>query len=497
MAGEQASMMISPTTTGHGTLPAGGGRSLSPWLLACLALFAIVHGALLAYDMRNPEAFYGGDRGDKRANKIYVFLDIPDMRKVSSPTWSSIPAQPFGSTVPKLSTTEKLLNLGPPGDYLVHAVPYRLGGSFAVIAVQLVLGLLAVICVFRLGERLGLTSAYAFVATALYLLLPGALYQAHQLVTEGLFNPLLAIVTFLLVRTVEEPLRWRVFLSALVLLALAMEIRTQLLLYPLVLVAIFVAWQRHRWTKLVIPTLVICFAIPVAWSIFVSLQPPDLVITPTELSPLRNLSGIVERMAIRGGFPFDRAAYPGEQIPIWDFLGYVVRYPIAFLEAKVTDVVEVVLNPGITGFGKYLGLDLFTFRTESGRLFWSQVKWNAGVVGVVRELWRQDLAFLLPFLAACAVWALILAFALWGVWCMLRDRRIGAAAKAILISVVVYNLAIVQVGEMTRVTHRSPVEFIIAIWFAMGLSRLLRRTDPATATDRSAYGNGGYHQPIR
>ncbi len=276
---------------------------LSSWLIACLALFVVLHGALLAYDIHNPQAFYGGDRGDKRANKIYVFLGIPEMRKVSSPTWSSIPANPFGDQVPQLSLTEKLLNLGPPGDYLAHALPYWLGGPFCVIFVQLALALIAVVCVFRLGLRLGLSERYAFCATALYIVLPGSLYQPHQLVTEGLFNPLLAIATYLLVRTVEEPFRWRVFLAALVLLAVAMEIRTQLLLYPFVLAAIFVYWQRQRWVRLVVATFVVCFAIPVVWSIFVSLQPDNLVITPTELSPLRNLSGIVERMAIRAASP--------------------------------------------------------------------------------------------------------------------------------------------------------------------------------------------------
>ena len=482
---------LASTTTRASTK---GKRRLSSWLLACLALFVVLHGALLAYDIRNPEAFYGGDRGDKRANKIYVLLDIPDLRKVSSPTWSSIPAQPFGDRGPELSVTEKLLNLGPPGDYLVHALPYRIGGAFAVIFVQLALALVAVVCVFRLGVLLGLGEGYAFCATALYILLPGSLYQPHQLVTEGLFNPLLAIATYLLVRTVEAPFRWRLFLGALALLALAMEIRTQLLLYPVVLVAIFLWWERDRWLRLVVPTLVVCFAIPVVWSIFVALQPDNLVFTPTELSPLRNLSGIVERMAIRGGFAFDRAAYPGEQIPIWDFLGYVVRHPFAFLEAKGTDVVEVVFNPGITGLGKYLGLDLFTFRTDTGRLFWSQVKWNAGVFGVVRELLRQDPAFLVPFLAACAAWFVVLAIAVFGGWLLIRDRRIGGATKAILVSVVVYNLAIVQVGEMTRVTHRSPVEFVIALWFAIGLRRLLHghkapAAAAATTADRPALGN--------
>lgn len=464
----------------------GGRRSLSAWLLACLALFVVAHGTLLVYDIGNPEAVYGGDRGDKRANKIYVFLDIPELRKVSSPTWSSIPAQPFGATVPTMSTAEKLLNLGPPGDYLAHALPYRIGGPYAVILVQLALALIAVVCVFRLGVHLGLSEAYAFCATALYILLPGSLYQPHQLVTEGLFNPLLAIATYLLVRTVDEPLRWRMYLTALLALAVAMEIRTQLLPYPFVLAAIFVCWQRHRWVRLVVPMFIVCFAIPVAWAIFVASEPADLVTEQTELSPLRNLSGIVARMAIRGGFPFDRAAYPGEQIPIPEFLGYVVRYPIAFLEAKLTDIVEVVFNPGITGFGRYLGIDLFTFRTESGRLFWSQVKWNAGVFGVIRELWHQDLAFVVPFLAACAAWLLILVVALVGAWRMLRDRQIGAATKAILISLVLYNLAIVQVGEITRVTHRSPVEFIIAIWFAFGLRRLLHRSAEVGATDRPA-----------
>jgi hypothetical protein len=468
----------------------GAKRTLSSWLLACLALIVVVHGALLVYDVRNPEAFYDGDRSGKRANKIYVLLDIPDLRKVASPAWSSVPAQPFGATTPTLSVTEKLLNLGPPGDYLLHALPYRAGGQLAVILVQVALAFAAVVCVFRLGLRLGLNEAYAFAATALYILLPGSLFQPHELVSEGLFNPLLAIATYLLVRTVEEPFRWRVVLTGLVLLALAMQVRTQLLLYPFVLTAIFLYWRRDSRVRLAIATLVVCFAIPVAWSIFVALQPDDLVVTPTELSLQRNLSGLVERMANRGGFAFDRGTYPGEEMPVSDFLDYVLRYPLALVQVKMTDAVEILVNPGITGLGKYLGIDLFTFKTETGKLFWAQLKWNAGLPAVVRELLRQDLAFLVPFLAATAAWLIVLAVAVFGAVVLIRDQRIGGAAKAIVLSMILYNLAIVQVSEMVRVGQRSPVEFAITILFAIGMRRLLQgRPAPAASAERPAFGN--------
>jgi 4-amino-4-deoxy-L-arabinose transferase-like glycosyltransferase len=474
----------------NATASAQARRSLSAWLLACLALFVVIHGALLAHDVRHPEAFYDGDRADKRANKIFVLLDVPELRKVSSPKWSSVPAQPFGAASPRLSLTEKLLNQGPPGDYLVHALPYWLGGQYAVIITQLALALIAVVCVFRLGLRLGLNEVYAFAATAIYILLPGSLFQPHELVSEGLFNPLLAIATYLLVRLVEEPFRWRIVLTALVLIAIAMQVRTQLLLYPFVLVAIFLYWRRDGWPRLVIATLVICFAIPVAWSIFVALQPDELVTAPTELSLARNLSGLVERMAIRGGFAFDRTAYPGEEMPLSEFLGYLFRYPLAFIQIKLTDATEILANPGITGLGKYLGIDLFTFKTGTGKLFWAQMKWNAGLPTIVRELLRQDLAFLVPFLAATAAWLIVLAVALFGAFVLIRDRRIGGAAKAVVLSMLLYNLAIVQVSEMVRVGQRTPVEFAIAILFAIGLRGLLqRRTAAAAVADRPAFGN--------
>ncbi|MFO1127720.1 MAG: hypothetical protein U1E66_04690 [Rhodospirillales bacterium] len=463
---------------------------MSAWVLACFALFVLVHGVLLAHDIRNPEAFYEGDRADKRANKVRVFLDIPDLRKVSSPTWSSIPALPFDGNIPKdLTVTEKLLNLGPPGDYLFHALPYAIGGPVAVILVQLVLGLVAVVCVFQLARLLGLSEVYASLGTALYILLPSSLFQPHVLVSEGLFNPLVAIAVYLLVRTVQVSFRWPAFLVAIALLAVAMEIRTQLVLYPFVLVAIFLYYFRRNWARFVVPTLIVCFALPVAWVLFVSSQPNELVIAKTELSARRNLSGIVARMSLRAGFPFERGAYPGEEIPIPEFLGYAIRYPLALVQVKTTDVVELVSNPGITALGKYLGVGLFNFRTETGRLFWSQVKWNAGVVGVVRELLRQDLAFLIPFLAACVVWSVLALGASFGAWLLIKDRRVGGAAKAVLFSIVTYNFAIVQVGEVTRVTQRSPYEFVIAILFTIAAQHLLqRRSALATARIRPPAG---------
>jgi hypothetical protein len=58
--------------------------------------------------------------------------------------------------------------------------------------------------------------------------------------------------------------------------------------------------------------------------------------------------------------------------------------------------------------------------------------------------------------------------------------------KAILLSFVVYNLGIVQVSEMVRATHRSTVEFIIVLLFAIALRDLVawvraRRTRAAAA----------------
>ena len=109
---------------------------------------------------------------------------------------------------------------------------------------------------------------------------------------------------------------------------------------------------------------------------------------------------------------------------------------------------------------------------------------------ILRELFRQDLAFLVPFLAATAGWLAVLAIAVFGAFVLIRDRSIGGGAKAILLSMILYNLFIVQVSEMVRVGQRTPVEFAIAILFAIGMRRLLqRRPAVAGAADRPAFGS--------
>lgn len=479
------------TPTAKPALPA---RTVTPLLLLCLALFAVLHAGLMVHDHAHPTRFLDGDRATKRQNKINILLGIEQTLKDAPPPWSTLRTTLDPQTARAMPSTQKLLNLGPPGDYVFHAGLYAVGGKFAVIGFQCLLGLVAVFCVFRLCRLMGLGEGWAFAATTVAMALPATIVQQHQLTTEGLFAPLTAIGVYLLVRSVEEPFRARVLSLGLVMIAIAMLIRTQLLLYPLVLAVIFVWCYPGEWKRFVVPTLLICFAVPVGWAVFDALQPASAHVANTELSLSRNLSGIVKRMSLAGRFAFDRGVYPGERMPIGDFIGYVIQHPLAFLYVKLTDVIEVVFNPAITILGKYLGIDLFRFETADGKRFWSQLRARAGIYGIVAELFRQSPVFLASFLAAVALWCSILALALFGTWRLLFDPKPTQAAKAILLSFVLYNLAIVQVSEMVRATHRSTVEFVIVLLAAIGLRdacawAMAKRRGRATARAIDAAGS--------
>jgi hypothetical protein len=458
----------------------------TPLLLLCLALFTVLHVGLIAYDAARPANFLDGDRAKKRLHKIHILLDRPSDFQERRPAWSTLTDRLDTETARSMPVSHKLLNLGPPGDYLLHAGLYKLGGKFLVIGVQCLLGLIAIFCLFRLCLLLGLSDGWAFGTAMLYMLLPSSIVQPHQLVTEGLFSPLCVIAVYLLVLAVEAPYRARILYLGLVMLALAMFVRTQLLLYPLLLAVIF-AWGSGRaWHRYVLPTLLICFAIPIGWAVFDALQPASAHVANTELSLARNLSGLVKRMSLTAGFPFDRGAYPGEQMPVGDFLRYVLQHPVAFLSVKVTDAVVILFNPAVTIVGKYLGSDLFRFQTEDGRLYWSQLRAHHGIGYVILDVLRKNPVFVVSVVVTTALWSLIMGLAAFGAWRLIRNPAVSGMTKAILLSFVVYNLGIVQVSEMVRATHRSTVEFIIVLLFAIALRDLVawvraRRTRAAAA----------------
>src|SRR5579863_5870707 len=186
------------------------------WLLIC---FGAVHGLLLALDARYPSAFLRGDRADSR------MAAIEGLRHLGG--WHAIVAY--------LGTHGNI------GDYAPQAVLYLAGGKLTLVISQIGLMLLSGVCVFRLARLCELSARASCLATALYLGSPHSLVLPHQLCSEGLFVPLVAISTWATSEAVRRSNRLALSCSGL-LVGITTLIRPVILLWPVV---VTLGLRRH------------------------------------------------------------------------------------------------------------------------------------------------------------------------------------------------------------------------------------------------------------
>ena len=128
---------------------------------------------------------------------------------------------------------------GNPGDYVIQGAILTAFNQHVVVVLQLALSFVAILCVFKLTNLLTGSVRMATVASMVYLLLPGSLIQPHHLVSEALFNPLVAIASYLLIVSVEKRTYGKTFIFGLLALSVAIFVRPQLMLFPFVL--------HHTW----------------------------------------------------------------------------------------------------------------------------------------------------------------------------------------------------------------------------------------------------------
>ena len=113
---------------------------------------------------------------------------------------------------------------------------------------------------------LGRPPKFALVAIVIYMMLPGSLIQPHQLASEAIYNPFIAIGLTFIVANVEQPFRFGRLWVGLAALAAAIVVRDQLLLFPFVLAAILVCFERRRLFGQLASVFLICFLFPLSWA---------------------------------------------------------------------------------------------------------------------------------------------------------------------------------------------------------------------------------------
>lgn len=446
----------------RGARDTSGGDRLIGWLLS---LYVSVHVALLIFLPDTIERFMLGDRSNDRRIKLESLM-------------SSDSLDGFLTT---------LFHQASPGDYVLFAPAWWLAGPTGVILQNIAMIGLGAWFLWRLA-KLFFSPSVAALATGAYLLLPATLFHPHAFVSEAICNPLLIVAAFYFLRyaTSQTPGARDLVITAL-LAAVLVFTRHVYLPLPLFLAALLIlAARRGMADKLRGATilLLVGYSLAGAWGAAAHFAKPWYGEGKSVGGMEANLYLRAKRMAgmITCPLPSEQQerieAREGDGIQTVsprEFIQFARAHPRVFAKTIAYDVFNITGNPGVAMvYGRFL--DLFDLGEKSYEDYskWREVRDREGVPGLVRELWRTSpLGLILNALGALA-WAGFIAVALWGTWTLMRDRAQPLALKLMVVGLPAYVIGFSSIAAgYTRWDHRSPIEFIVALMFAAGISALL------------------------
>jgi hypothetical protein len=439
-----------------GARPTLGGGFIA-WLLSIYATF---HIALIFLMPDAAERFMLGDRSNDRSIKLQALLDTE--------SWDA-----FFRT---------LFHQASPGDYILFAPAWTLGGPTAVMLQNIALIGLGAWFLWKLAG-LFFSPRVAAIATTAYLLLPATLFHPHAFVSEAICNPLLIAASYFFLRhaTSDKP-QGRDLAIAALLTAVLVFTRHVFLPLPLFFAALLVlagpTGMKARLRSAAILMLA-GYALVAAWGAAAYLAKPVYGAGESVGGMEANLFLRAQRMAgmITCPLPTEveqRIESTTEQIqtlPARDFIKFVQAHPRTFVKTVVYDVFNITANPGMAMvYGRFFGV--FDLGEDSYEDYgkWRDVRDREGIPGLVTELWRTSPLGLIVNVLGALAWAGFVAVALWGTWSVIRDRAQPLALKLLAVGLPAYLIAFSSVAAgYTRWDHRSPMEFLIALLFAAGV----------------------------
>lgn len=378
-----------------------------------------------------------------------------------------------------------IFRIGSPGDWILFAPAFAVAGPYGVMAQNVVLYALGLVALYRLGHML-LPPAGARIACIAWCLLPATVFHPHALASEAICNPLLIMLVERLVRLeLAEDAGWRDVLIAGAMTAVIAFVRHVYLLLPLA-VALWLLLLRPQGvgrSSRIAAYLALGYALTMLWWAAIGLGGQRYPLGESVGGLKSNLFLRADRMAAMGGLALpqgylDRNRAAGKELRTMrpaEFAAFAGAHPGLFIRSALSDAFNLVANPGVAMLaGRYLGLFDLGERNHRDLNKWRETREREGVTGLVRLLWQTSPVGLAFNLAGSILWAGFVGLALLGAFLFVIDRRQSPAVRVLLAGFVAYATVLTSAtAGYTRWDHRSGIEFILAIWFAIGLLRLV------------------------
>ena len=380
-----------------------------------------------------------------------------------------------------------IFRIGSPGDWLLFTPAYWLAGPYGVMVQSIAFYAVGVVVLYRLARMLVPRDVARFAVVA-WALLPATIFHPHALVSEAICNPLLIVFAYQLVRLeLVDEARLRNVIWAGVTVGLLAFVRHVYLLLPLAAalwLLIFRPMGLGRRAN-VVAFLALGFMFTAAWwgAIAVGGKRYELGLSVGGLES--NLFLRADRMAVMGGLALpksylDRNQTAGRELRTLtpaEFAGFASQHPVLFAKTAVSDAFNLMANPGVAMLaGRYLGLFDLGERNHRDLNKWREMREREGPLGVARLLWETSPTGFIFNLGGSVLWAAFLALATWGAYLFATNAAVTPAVRVLLFGLAAYVIVLTSAtAGYTRWDHRSGIEFILALWFAVGATDALAK----------------------
>ncbi len=384
-----------------------------------------------------------------------------------------------------------IFRIGAPGDWIMFAPAFRLGGAHGIILQNIVLYALSLLLLYRLCLML-VAPATACLATVAWAILPATIFHPHALVSEGIANPCLIALAYQLARLeFANETRWRNLLLIGLTLAVLCFSRHVYLLLPMAVAAWLLLFRPHglgRPVNTLIPTAG-AFLLVGVWAGISAIGAAQYPLGKSVGGLESNLYLRADRMAAMGQVPMPANYLARTQngknkntLEPAEFLTFARQHPLLFAKTAVSDAFNLAANPGMAMLaGRYLGLFDLGEKNHRDLNKWREAREQSGPLGVLKLLWTTSPVGFLFNAVGGLLWAVFLSLAAWGAWVFARDREQMPAIRWLLFGLAAYAVVLTSVtAGYTRWDHRSGIEFILAFWFAIGATQLHRLANRAS-----------------
>jgi 4-amino-4-deoxy-L-arabinose transferase-like glycosyltransferase len=453
---------------------------VAAWILATVAL---AHVVLLVYGALHPADILLFDRTYERESAARALL------AARSPA----------------AALDVLARRGTPGDYAWHAALLGMLGGWLPGVPLLQLGLLALtmLALYHIAMAVDGRPRVAWTAVGLYALLPEDFIVPHFLASEAVFTPLLVLATGLLVRYAMRSSAARHLAGAGVLFGLAALTRPIVVGWlPFMLAGTTLVarrqGRRRAWAHVTLLAACTCAA-PLLWMSFVSARTGSLGYSESHHDLGSTLGIRVAEVRRTGaarkpaaalpsaGTRSDSAGSSGSQpeATASEFLRVAREEPRAFARAWLFHTIKFVVLPDNLDVLVYLG----AFERTGNR---ANLVHDIGWFGALQRLWREMPGPVTCLLAGMTLFSCFWVLVVWGALATLRGSAgVHRWICGLLVSLPACFL-LARVVEEGSARKRSPVDFVLVLFAALGIESLRRwRSELASKSSSGATRDGG------